>query len=101
MWGMPCIVKTIEPEELADKTGYTRPHTVHCGPGWIYVTALGKAEGKALGSIFLMDHESFAPLDAGRWSADLSSSLTTPGGVLITIRWSPANGVRPIRSRTD
>jgi selenium-binding protein 1 len=43
------IVKTIEPEEIAEKTGYTRPHTVHCGPGGIYVTALGNAEGKAPG----------------------------------------------------
>ncbi|VXC05619.1 hypothetical protein BURKHO8Y_180150 [Burkholderia sp. 8Y] len=25
----PVIVKTIEREELAAKTGYTRPHTVH------------------------------------------------------------------------
>ena len=28
----PKIVKVIKPSELADKTGYTRPHTVHCGP---------------------------------------------------------------------
>jgi selenium-binding protein 1 len=27
----PKIVKTIEPEEIAEKTGYSRPHTVHCG----------------------------------------------------------------------
>src|SRR5215216_322873 len=64
----PTVVKTIEPEELAEKTGYTRPHTVHCGPGGIYVTALGNAEGKAPGGIFVMDHESFEPL--GRWEVD-------------------------------
>src|SRR5499427_6478638 len=29
----PQIVKVIEPQDLAEKTGYTRPHTVHCGPG--------------------------------------------------------------------
>ena len=29
----PQIVRTIEPEELAEKAGYSRPHTVHCGPG--------------------------------------------------------------------
>ena len=29
----PWIEKVIEPEELVDKTGYTRPHTVHCMPG--------------------------------------------------------------------
>ena len=39
----PTIVKIIEPETIASRTGYTRPHTVHCGPGGIYVTALGDA----------------------------------------------------------
>jgi len=39
--------KWIEPEEVADKAGYTRPHTVHCGPEGIYVAALGNAEGEA------------------------------------------------------
>ena len=29
----PWIEKVIEPEELVAKTGYTRPHTVHCMPG--------------------------------------------------------------------
>ena len=26
------IHKIIEPEELFEKTGYSRPHTIHCGP---------------------------------------------------------------------
>ncbi|MBV8119523.1 MAG: selenium-binding family protein [Alphaproteobacteria bacterium] len=69
----PQLVKTIEPDEIADKTGYTRPHTVHCGPGGVYVTALGNAEGKAPGGIFLMDHESFEPL--GRWEVDRGPQL--------------------------
>src|SRR3954454_18261219 len=64
----PQIVKVIEPEELAEKTGYTRPHTIHCGPGGIFVTALGNAEGKAPGGIFIMDHESFEPL--GQWEVE-------------------------------
>jgi len=64
----PKIVKVIEPEEIADKTGYSRPHTVHCGPGGIYVAALGNAQGKAPGGVFIMDHESFEPL--GRWEID-------------------------------
>ena len=29
----PRIEKVIEPDELVAKTGYTRPHTVHCMPG--------------------------------------------------------------------
>jgi len=32
----PKIVKAIEPDEVAAKAGYTRPHTVHCGPEGIY-----------------------------------------------------------------
>ncbi|SDR40265.1 selenium-binding protein 1 [Rhizobiales bacterium GAS191] len=64
----PKIVKVISPEDIAEKTGYTRAHTVHCGPGGIYVSALGNAEGKAPGGIFVMDQESFEPL--GRWEVD-------------------------------
>jgi methanethiol oxidase len=69
----PQLVKVVEPDEIADKTGYTRPHTVHCGPGGIYVTALGNYEGKAPGGIFVMDHESFEPL--GRWEVDRGPQL--------------------------
>ncbi|WP_277184532.1 selenium-binding family protein [Caballeronia sp. BR00000012568055] len=64
----PKIVRTIEPEELAEKTGYTRPHTVHCGPGGIYITALGNAQGKAPGGVLMLDQQSFDPL--GRWEVD-------------------------------
>lgn len=41
----PTFFKVIEPEEIAEKTGYSRPHTVHCGPDGIYVSALGNANG--------------------------------------------------------
>ncbi len=64
----PKLVKVIEPEEIALKAGYSRPHTVHCGPDGIYVSALGNAEGKAPGGVFLLDHESFNVL--GRWEID-------------------------------
>src|SRR5918996_3990421 len=64
----PKIVKTIEPEEIAKCTGYSRPHTVHCGPDAIYVSALGNADGDAPGGIFMLDHETFEPL--GRWEID-------------------------------
>jgi selenium-binding protein 1 len=55
----PRLVKVIEPNELAERAGYSRPHTVHCGPEGIYVTALGDAHGNAPGGTFLMDPESF------------------------------------------
>ena len=32
----PKIVKVIEPEELIKKTGYTSPHTIHCGPDGVF-----------------------------------------------------------------
>ncbi|MFW6027180.1 MAG: selenium-binding family protein [bacterium] len=64
----PHIVKVIEAEEIAEKTGYSRPHTIHCGPEGIYVSALGNPEGDGPGGIFLMDHETFNV--RGRWELD-------------------------------
>ncbi len=69
----PAIVKTIEPEELFERTGYSRPHTIHCGPDAIYVSALGAAPGRGTGDggpagVFLMDHYTFDVL--GPWELD-------------------------------
>lgn len=64
----PHIVRTIEPDELAAKTGYSRPHTVHCGPDGIYVSAIGNANGDAPGGILVLDHDTFEPL--GAWEID-------------------------------
>src|SRR3954454_24127531 len=33
------LVKTIGADEIAAKAGYSRPHTIHCGPDGIYVSA--------------------------------------------------------------
>src|SRR3954447_18159704 len=64
----PKIVKVVEPEELHRKTGYSRPHTSHCGPDGIYFSALGAPDGGGPGGIFMLDHESFDVL--GRWEVD-------------------------------
>jgi len=64
----PSIAKVIEPGDLAERTGYTRPHTVHCGPGGIFLSALGNAAGEAPGGMLLLDPESFEPL--GRWEVE-------------------------------
>src|SRR4051812_12409970 len=65
----PEIVKVLEAEELAKKAGYSRPHTVHCGPEGIYVSALGGANGDdGPGGVALLDHTSFEVL--GRWEID-------------------------------
>jgi len=64
----PKIVKTIEAQEIASRAGYSRPHTFHCGPDGIYVSALGNPEGEAPGGIFVLDHDTFAV--KGRWELD-------------------------------
>ena len=64
----PHIVKVIEPEEVARKAGYSRPHTVHCGPEGIYVSALGSPDGDAPGGVFLLDHSTFDVV--GAWERD-------------------------------
>ena len=62
------MVKVIEAEEIARKAGYSRPHTIHCGPDGIYVSALGNPEGDGPGGIFLLDHEDFSV--KGAWESD-------------------------------
>src|SRR5262245_60849431 len=64
----PKLVKVIEADEIARKAGYSRPHTVHCGPDGIYVSALGNPEGDGPGGIFLLDHDNFAV--KGAWEDD-------------------------------
>ena len=64
----PQIVKVIEPEEVFNRTGYSRLHTIHCGPEGIYVSGLGNPEGEGPGGVFLLDHNSFEVL--GRWEVD-------------------------------
>ena len=65
------IHKIIEPEEVFEKTGYSRPHTIHCGPEGIYVSALGgvgKDGTDGPPGIFIMDCETFDI--RGRWEID-------------------------------
>jgi selenium-binding protein 1 len=68
----PKIVKTIEPDELRAKTGYSRPHTSHCGPDAIYMSGLGGANGAdEAGGLFRLDCETFEPL--GPWEHEAGS----------------------------
>jgi selenium-binding protein 1 len=65
----PRLVRTIGAEELATKAGYSRPHTVHCGPGGIFLFALGGANGNdGPGGVALLDHDSFDVV--GAWELD-------------------------------
>jgi selenium-binding protein 1 len=64
----PALIRTVDAEELAERAGYSRPHTVHCGPEGIYVRALGNAEDQRPVKVFLMDHETFDV--RGQWELD-------------------------------
>jgi selenium-binding protein 1 len=62
----PRIEKVIERDELVAKTGYTRPHTVHCMPGNnIVISTLGDADGNAQGGFAVLDAHTFEL--KGRW----------------------------------
>jgi selenium-binding protein 1 len=62
------LAKTVAADEIARKAGYSRPHTVHCGPDGIYVSALGNPAGDGPGGIFLLDHDDFSV--KGAWEQD-------------------------------
>ena len=65
----PVLTHTIEAGELAAKAGYSRPHTVHCGPGGIFMSALGGANGEdGPGGVALIDHDTFEVI--GPWESD-------------------------------
>jgi methanethiol oxidase len=62
----PRVEKVIEAEELVAKTGYTRPHTVHCMPGEnVVVSMLGDRDGGGGGGFAVLDAKTFEV--KGRW----------------------------------
>jgi selenium-binding protein 1 len=64
----PKLVKEIPAAELATKAGYSRPHTIHCGPDGIYVSALGGGDTDGPGGIAVLDHTTFEV--RGQWETD-------------------------------
>ena len=95
----PRVAKVIERDELVKRTGYTAPHTVHCGPDGIYLSALGNADGEGPGGIFMLDHETFEP--KGAWEKDrgpqyLSYDFSWHLGhdTLVTSEWGTPNMVK-------
>jgi len=62
----PRIEKVIEAKEILAKTGYTRPHTVHCMPGDnVVISMLGDADGNGAGGFAVLDAKTFEV--KGRW----------------------------------
>src|SRR3954463_6315738 len=71
----------------------TPGRTVHCGPGGIFVFALGGADGNdGPGGVALLDHDTFDVIAPGRWTGASSSSATTDGGTWVTTPSSPPSG---------
>jgi methanethiol oxidase len=64
----PRLHKTVEATELAQRAGYSRPHTLHCGPDGVFLTCLGGAGQDGPGGIALLDHTTFDVLRA--WETD-------------------------------
>ena len=94
----PRIVKVIQPEEIHQKSGYSRPHTIHCGPDDIYVSALGAPDGNGPGGIFVIDHKTFEV--KGAWEKERGPQQLAydfwwhlTHDVMITSEWGTPNMV--------
>jgi methanethiol oxidase len=86
-------------ETIADRTGYTTPHTTHCGPDGIYVNALGGVDGNGPGGVFMLDHETFdvkGPWEKDRGPQYLSYDFGWHLGhdTMITSEWGTPNMVK-------
>ncbi|GGI83599.1 selenium-binding protein [Saccharopolyspora subtropica] len=65
----PRLSRTVTAAELAAAAGYSRPHTLHCGPDGIYLSCLGAANGgDGPGGIAVLDHDTFDVVRA--WETD-------------------------------
>jgi methanethiol oxidase len=100
----PRLIKTIEGDEVARKTGYSRPHTTHCGPDGIYMNAIGAADGGGPGGIFVLDPSTFeirGPWEQDRGPQRLAYDFWWHLGydTMITSEWGTPdmveNGVNP------
>jgi len=95
----PSIVKVIGPEELATRAGYAAPHTVHCGPEGIYVSALGAPDGNGPGGTFILDPETFEI--RGQWELDRGPQQLTYDiwwhlgfDIMVSSAWGTPNMVK-------
>jgi methanethiol oxidase len=95
----PELVKVIDGETIAARTGYMTPHTTHCGPDGIYVNALGAVDGNGPGGIFMLDHETFDVI--GPWESERGEQYLSYDfwwhlghGTMITSEWGTPNMVK-------
>ncbi|HEY1700442.1 MAG TPA: selenium-binding protein SBP56-related protein [Trebonia sp.] len=89
----PRLDRTVSAKDLAEKAGYSRPHTLHCGPDGIFLSCLGGGNGNdGPGGIALLDHDTFDVLRA--WETDRGDQYLAYDAwwhlnqnVLITSEW--------------
>jgi methanethiol oxidase len=89
----PQITKVLGPEELGKRASYSRPHTVHCGPGGLFVSCLGGYGEEGPGGVALLDHNTFEV--TGQWEADRGDqylAYDVCGGTSITTSRSRRRG---------
>ncbi len=103
----PKLAHTVQPEEVMCTAGYSRPHTVHCGPDGLFISALGSGsldgnDGPA--GILTLHHSDFSV--TGAWEADHGSQQLAYDfwwhmgtGTLVASEWGPPslleNGLVP------
>ena len=98
------IHKTIEPEELFAKTGYSRPHTIHCGPEGIYVSTLGGGGEDGTDGppgIFILDCETFEIIGRYAKNKDALGSVTDETNILEDLKVNSARLVDVILDFED
>jgi selenium-binding protein 1 len=88
----PQLLKVVEADDLARKAGYSRPHTLHCGPDGLYMSCLGGAGTDGPGGIAMLDHDTFDVL--GQWEVDRGPQWLAydfwwhlNDGVMVTSEW--------------
>ena len=62
------MVKVLDADDLGKRAGYSRPHTVHCGPGAVFMSCLGGYGEEGPGGIALLDQNTFDV--QGAWETD-------------------------------
>lgn len=90
----PSLVKIIEPEVVVERSGYTKLHTVHCGPDAVYISAMGGPDGRSgPGGVLVLDHDTFNVV--GRWELFRGPQYyaydfwwNLPSGYMISSEWT-------------
>jgi len=75
----PKIVKVIEPQEVMDRAGYSRLHTLHCAPDGIYVGALGRPRKTVRRHPRPRPRQLQRPRALGKSTAAAALATTSPG----------------------